>query len=94
LKPVNEIVRHRTLLSRDTVRRYNRTVAQFAYRLIIAPRRCDDLALRYGGVGPTVQYEIGGTPTDIQITWRHVFGPRPKLAMYVTRQRRRRGWKQ
>ena len=84
LKPVNQIVRHRTMSSSTAVRRINRTVAQFSYRFVIAlDRSSDALALQYAGRVPTAEVRIRRLPKEIQIVWNHVFAPRPRLSQFI-----------
>lgn len=84
LRPTNQVVRHRRLSDAAKVRRMNRTIAQFAYRLIIASdRSADDLAQRYAGLTPTVEVEVRRVGKEVQIIWNHVFGPRPALSQYI-----------
>lgn len=84
LRPTNQVVRHRRLTDAAKVRRLNRTVAQFAYRLIIATdRTVDDLARRYAGLVPTVEMKVRRVDKEVQIIWNHVFGPRPALSQYI-----------
>jgi len=84
LRPTNQVVRHRRLTDAAKVRRMNRTVAQFAYRLIIASDRTTDaLARRYAGLVPTVEVKVCRVGTEVQIIWNHVFGPRPALCQYI-----------
>jgi hypothetical protein len=84
LKPVNQIIRHRYIGDLGRVRRINRTIAQFGYRLLIAhDRAADRLAMRYADTVPTVEVKVRRKAKDIQIAWRHVFGPRPALSPYI-----------
>lgn len=83
LVPVNQIVRHRTLVDRAAVRRCNRTVAQFSYRLLLAQARCDDLALRHMTTSPTVDIAIEHHGKEIRIILKALFATRPRLALYV-----------
>lgn len=84
LLPVNQVVRHRSLNDRAKVGRMNRTIAQFAYRLILASdRSADGLALRYSATVPTVEVQVLRTPKEIKIVWNHVFGPWPTLYPFI-----------
>ena len=84
LRPTNRVVRHRTLSDRLAVRRINRTVAQFGYRLLIASdRSSDDLISHYASTVPTVATEVRRRDKEIQIIWRHEFGPRPILSQFI-----------
>lgn len=84
LRPSNQISRHCELSDPAQVRRLNRTVAQFSYRLLISSdRSADNLALRHADKVPTVELDTRRTGSEIQIIWRHVFGPRPALSQYI-----------
>lgn len=80
---VNQIVRHRTLVDRAAVRRFNRTIAQFSYRLLLAQGRCDDLALRHMASSPTVDVAIEHHDKEILIIVKSLFAPRPRLPLFV-----------
>ena len=68
LRPANQVVRHRRLTDAAKVRRINRTVAQFAYRLIVASdRTADALARRYAGLVPTVEVKVRRAGKEVQI---------------------------
>lgn len=85
LKPVNRVGRHRSMSSASSVRRINRTIAQFSYRFIIAlDRSSDDLAFQYTHRVPTVEIDVRRkTPKEIQIVWNHAFGPIPQLSQLI-----------
>jgi hypothetical protein len=83
LVPVNPIVRHRTLVDRAAVRRCNRTIAQFSYRLLLAQVRCDDLTLRHMASSPTVDIAIEHHDKEIRIIVKPLFAPRPRLPLFV-----------
>lgn len=84
LRPVNSVVRHRVLSDKAKVRKINRTVAQFGYRLYIArDRSCDDLVRQYAATVPTVHVNAEVEPGHLRMIWRHLFGQRPILSPYV-----------
>lgn len=84
LRPSNQVSRHSELCDPIQVQLLNQTAAQFSYRLLIASdRSADNLALQYADSVPTVELDMQRTDTEIQIIWRHVFGPRPALSQYV-----------
>ena len=87
LVPVNQVIRHKTLCDAASVRRLNRTIAQFGYRFFLASdRSCDDLARVYADRCPTVEIDVGFEGEggrEVRIVWRHVFGPRPPIPTYV-----------
>lgn len=84
LRPVNAISRHRTVSDRLAVRRLNRTVAQFAYRMSIAQdRSSDDLIRTHSALVPTVVTEVRHRGTNIHILVTEVFGPKPKLSQFI-----------
>lgn len=84
LRPVNSVVRHRVLSDKAKVRKINRTVAQFGYRLYIArDRSCDDLVRHYAATVPTVHVDVEFEPGHLRMIWRHLFGQRPILSPYV-----------
>lgn len=84
ISPVNEIVRHRELRDRATVRKLNRTIAKFSYRMLIAQNRDNDhLASVTASTVPTIEIKVGFRGRNIDIGWRHVFGRRPNLPIYV-----------
>ena len=82
--PVNAISRHRDVTDRLAVRRLNRTVAQFAYRLALArDRSSDDLVRTHAAKVPTVAIDIKRSGRKIEIEWRHIFGRRPSLQQFI-----------
>lgn len=84
LSPTNQIVRHRNLGDRRVIREINRTVAQFSYKLVVASDRSSDrVIIEHAANVPTVEVNVEGTPRDIKIVWKHVFGPRPTLSTYI-----------
>jgi len=84
LRPVNSVMRHRVLSDKAKVRKINRTVAQFGYRLYIArDRSCDDLVRHYAATVPTVHVDVEFEPGHLRMIWRHLFGKRPILSPYV-----------
>ncbi len=87
LAPVNQIVRHRTVVDSAKVRGFNRTVAQFGYRLLIARDAARvGLASHFAGRCPTITIDVRFTGPEgkhIEIHWRNVFGPRPAMPLYV-----------
>jgi hypothetical protein len=84
LSPTNLIVRHRDLSDRRTVRDFNRTIAQFAYRLAIAAdRSSDQLIAAEAKLSPTIETEARELGDQLQIHWNYVFGPRPKLSPFI-----------
>lgn len=84
LRPVNGISRHRIVEDRRQVDRINRTIAQFAYRLVVAQDRSAETRIqRYAGTSPTAAYRVRQRDKEIQIVWRNVFGPRPALAPFI-----------
>lgn len=84
LRPVNAVVRHRSLIDRAKVREANRTIAQFGYRLYVTQNRmADDLIASHAASVPTIAVEVRGGPSRYQIVWRYRFGPRPVLPPYI-----------
>lgn len=84
LRPTNRVSRHRNISDRMAVRRFNRTVAQFGYGLVIAQdRSSDDLAAIYADVVPTVTTEVRHVGKEIQIIVRDLFAPRPILSQFI-----------
>jgi hypothetical protein len=84
LRPVNQVVRHRTMSDPAQARRMNRTVAQFSYRLVIASDRSSEAMIRrYASTVPTVEIAVRRTPKEVQIVWNHVFGPPPALSPFI-----------
>jgi hypothetical protein len=84
LRPVNQVVRHRTLHERSAIRRLNRTIAQFSYRFLLAQdRSSDDFAKLYAKSVPTVDVKVREVGKEIQIIYRHVFGKRPALSQFI-----------
>jgi hypothetical protein len=83
-RPVNVISRHRTISDKHAVRRLNRTVAQFAYRMSIAQdRSSDDLVRAHAAVVPTVRTAVRRNGTNINILVTEAFAPRPKLSQFT-----------
>ena len=84
LAPTNRVVRHRSVSNKARVRQYNRTIAQFGYRLYIAQdRSCDALVMQYAQSVPTVAICVQGGGCEYSIVWDHCFGPRPRLSHYI-----------
>ena len=84
LGPTNQVVRHGKLTDIDRVRKYNATVARFAYAEVLArDRSSQDAIVRHAGKCPTIEMEISGGPGDTKIVWRHCFGPRPNLSPFI-----------
>lgn len=82
--PVNVISRHRDITDKQVVRRFNRTIAQFAYRMTLGrDRSSDDLVRSHAALVPTIKTNVQRRGNEIQILWRHVFGPRPALSPYI-----------
>lgn len=82
--PANVISRHRTITDKQLVRRLNRTVAQFAYRMTIAQdRSSDDLVRAHAARVPTIQTDVQRIGKEVQIHVRDVFAPRPVLSQYI-----------
>lgn len=82
--PVNVISRHRDLDDARQVDRMNRTISQFAYRLVVARDRSSEAHVqRYAASSPTAAFEVRQRDKEIQIVWRNVFGPRPALSPYI-----------
>ncbi len=83
-RPFNAISRHREITDKQVVRRFNRTIAQFAYRMTLGRDRSSDQLVRaHAAAVPTIKTKIRRQEKDIQILWWHVFGPRPTLAQYI-----------
>jgi hypothetical protein len=83
-RPVNGISRHRTISDAHAVRRLNRTVAQFAYRMSIAQdRSSDDLVRAHAALVPTVRTDVSRNGKKIDILVTEVFAPRPKLSQFI-----------
>ena len=84
LGPTNQVVRHRKLAEKGQVQKFNKTVAQFAYALVLATDRSSHGSIaRHANKCPTIEIEISGEPRDTKIVWRHCFGPRPKLSPFI-----------
>lgn len=84
LRPVNLVVRHRQLSDGRSVRRLNRTIAQFGYRLLLGmDRSSDDLVRHHADRVPTVAIEPRRKGKAVEIHWRHIFGPRPALSQFI-----------
>ena len=84
LAPTNRLVRHRRVSDKARVRRHNRTIAQFGYRLYVAQdRSCDPLVVQYAESVPTVAVSVQGGGREFSIAWDHCFGPRPRLSQYI-----------
>lgn len=82
--PANVISRHRDITDKRMVRRFNRTIAQFSYRMTLGQdRSSDDLVRAHAALVPTIETEIERRGSEIQVLWRHVFGPRPVLSPYI-----------
>ncbi|MGO4405196.1 DUF4238 domain-containing protein [Bosea sp. RAF48] len=82
--PGNVISRHRNVTDKRMVRRFNRTIAQFAYRMTIGQdRSSDDIVRAHAALVPTISTEVRRLDNEIQILWRHVFGRRPTLSQYI-----------
>ncbi len=83
-RPTNTISRHRIVSDVRKVRQFNRTVAQFSYRLTIAQdRSSDDLIRHYARKVPTITTEVLRHEKEVQIIVRNVFGPRPVLSPFI-----------
>lgn len=84
LAPVNQIVRHRMLSDRRDVRRYNETIAQFAYGFVIAADRSSDQTVaRHADHVPTITFD-GKVAVDGPLPpWREVFAARPVLSPFI-----------
>lgn len=84
MRPGNVISNHSLLEDRREVSRINRTIAQFAYGLVVAQNRSSEGHIqRYSGTGPTVSCRVRETDNEIQLIWRNVFGPRPILSSFI-----------
>ncbi|MFP1133136.1 DUF4238 domain-containing protein [Asticcacaulis sp. W401b] len=84
LQRPNVVSSARTITDTQTVRRYNRTIARFAYRLLLSRDRSPDrLASIYGATVPTVAIKVEYEGKETKIIHRNVFGPMPKLSMFV-----------
>lgn len=82
--PVNVISRHRDITDKRIVRQFNRTIAQFAYRVTLGrDRSADDLVRAHAALVPTIKTDVRRHGNEIQIHWRHVFGARPVLSAYI-----------
>lgn len=82
--PVNTISRHRDVTDKRMVRRFNRTIAQFVYRMTIGrDRSSDDLVRTHAALVPTIETDVRRRGDEIQILWRHIFGPRPVLSPFI-----------
>lgn len=82
--PANVISRHRNITDKQLVRRLNRTIAQFAYRMTIAQdRSSDDLVRAHAALVPTIQTDVRRIGKNVQIHVRDIFGPRPMLSQYI-----------
>lgn len=83
-RPVNCISRHKNISDERAVRRFNRTIAQFAYRMTLAKDRSSDEIVRiHSSLVPTIDTTIKRAGQEIEIHWRHVFGPKPQLSQYI-----------
>jgi len=83
-RPVNMISRHKDVADPFVIRRINRTVAQFSYRMTLAQDRSNDELIRaHSGLVPTISTEIHRGPKGPVIVWRYVFGVRPILSQYI-----------
>jgi len=84
LQPVNIVSKHRDIRSKLVVRKINRTIAQFSYRMAIArDRSSDDLIIQYAQKVPTIEMEARLRGKEIQIIWRHAFGGLPILSKFI-----------
>lgn len=84
ISPVNSVVRHRQVSDTAKVRKYNRAIAQFGYRLYINQNRSSDaLIAQYAASVPTVRVEVRQEGKTYQLIWEHCFGPRPELSQFV-----------
>lgn len=82
--PFNIISRHRDVGDKRLIRSLNRTIAQFSYRMVLGQdRSSDDLVPAYSELVPTVDTEVRRQGEEIQIVWKHVFGPRPNLSQFI-----------
>lgn len=80
----NAVSAHRKVADTQTVRRHNRTIAQFSYRLLLSKdRSADRLASLYAATVPTVDVSVVVRDRNIQIVHRDVFGPMPKRSLFV-----------
>ena len=83
-QPFNVISRHRNVTDKHKVRRFNRTIAQFAYRMTLGQdRSSDDLVRAHASLVPTISAEVHRRGKEIQIVWQNIFGPRPTLSQYI-----------
>ena len=84
LARVNSVTRHRGISDAAKVRKYNRTIAQFGYRLYIGKDRSSDaLVSQYAAIVPTVRVNVRQKGKHHQIVWEHCFGPRPELSQFI-----------
>ncbi|WP_123147817.1 DUF4238 domain-containing protein [Mesorhizobium delmotii] len=83
-QPFNVISRHRDVTDPRKVRRFNRTIAQFAYRMTLGQDRSSDAVVcAHASLVPTINTEVRRHGKEIQIVWRHIFGPKPNLSQYI-----------
>ncbi|TBF35227.1 DUF4238 domain-containing protein [Rhizobium leguminosarum] len=83
-RPVNMISRHKDVIDPALIRRLNRTIAQFSYRMTLGKdRSSDDLVQAHSGLVPTISTEVRREPNESTIVWRYIFGARPALAQYI-----------
>lgn len=84
IRPVNRISRHVRIKGRGEIARLNSTLSRFAYGLAMAPDRSSDKVIAmHAARCPTISFKVVETDAGGDIIWRHVFGPRPKLATYI-----------
>ncbi len=82
--PVNMISRHHDVSDSRTIRQFNRTIAQFSYRMTIAQdRSSDDLVRTHAALVPTITTEVRRQDKQVQIICHDVFGPRPVLSQFI-----------
>lgn len=82
--PVNTISRHLTITDKRLIRRLNRTIAQFSYRMTIAQdQSSDDLVRVHAARVPTIQTDVRRNGKSVQIHILDVFAPRPRLSQFI-----------
>ncbi|RUV98083.1 DUF4238 domain-containing protein [Mesorhizobium sp. M1A.F.Ca.IN.022.07.1.1] len=83
-QPFGVLSRHRDVTDKHKVRRFNRTIAQFAYRMTVGQDRSSDaLICAHARLVPTISTEVRRHNNEIQIVWRHIFGSKPALSQYI-----------
>lgn len=84
LRPTNVVVGHRKLRDERAVCAMNETIAQFGYRLVIAPDRSSDAVIaKLAATSPTIETDVRVLGKTTEIHWRNRFGPRPTLSRFI-----------